>query len=137
MSRLPVRAAVFALVALIAIALLSAVALVAVVGLPDPKAGANAFAAAAAPIAAKVDMAIGAVVMLALGFLTARPFAGRDALLAGSLLAAFYILFDIGVIVALGRTGALDLAAVLTTYAVKAAAAVIGGFLASRRHAPA
>ena len=137
MSKLPIRAGVFALLALVVIAIVSAIVLLMVVGLPDPKAGAASFTAEAAQVATKVDMGVGAVVMLALGWLTARPFFGRDAFLAAVLFAIFYMLFDMAVVAAIGRTSALDVNAVLTTYAVKAGAALVGGALAARRSATA
>lgn len=137
MSRLPIRAALFALLALILIGVVSAAVLLAMVGLPDPKGGAAAFTASAARIATRVDLVVGAVVMLGFGWLSARPFAGRDAMLAAGAFAGFYLLFDMAVVALMGRAGALNLGAVLLTYAVKAGAALIGGLLASRGRATA
>lgn len=137
MSRLPVRAGVFALVALVLIGVVSAIILLVAVGLPDPQGGTAAFTAAAARIATRVDLIVGAIVMLGLGWVVARPFAGRDAMLAAGLFAGFYLLFDIGVVAAMGRAGAMNLNAVLLTYAVKAGAALLGGALAARGRAPA
>lgn len=137
MSKLPIRAGVFALLALVLIGILSAIVLLIVVGMPDPKAGAASFTAQAAQVATEVDMGVGAAVMLAFGWLTARPFFGRDAFLAAVLFAIFYMLFDMAVVAVLGRTGALDVNAVLTTYAVKSGAALVGGALAARRRAAA
>jgi hypothetical protein len=139
MSRLPIRAALFALLALVLTGVLSAIALLIVVGVPDPKAGAAAsdFVAQAAPMARTVDMIVGAVVMLLLGWLAARPFAGRDALLAGALVAIFYLVLDFAVIAFSGGLPTIDYGAVLTSHAVKIAAALLGGAIASRSGAPA
>jgi hypothetical protein len=136
MSRLPIRAAVFALLALVAIGLISAVALLIIVGLPDPGTGTAGFTTAAAGVAQRVDLVVGAIVMLFLGWLTARPFVGRQALIAAAVFAALYLVIDMVVVALIGRSGPFN-AATLLPYGTKLVAALLGGLLASRRRAAA
>jgi hypothetical protein len=91
MTRFLPRAIAFALLALIAWALFSMIAAAVVVGLPVRGEELSGYQARLAGPAATIDLIVGVLVMLLFGWLAARPFLGRDALKAASLLAVSYI----------------------------------------------
>jgi hypothetical protein len=137
MGKLLPRALGFALLALLVIAIVSAVTLVALVGVPDPRAGTAGFMAQAVAVAPTIDLVVGALVMLGIGWSVARPFVGREALAAAALMAVCYVAIDLATVVLLGRIGNLVLTSALLAWAVKIVAALVGGWLAGRKAAAA
>jgi hypothetical protein len=132
MTRFLPRAIAFALLALIAWALLSMIASAVVVGLPVRGEELSAYQARLAGHAATIDLIVGVLVMLLFGWLTARPFSGRDSLAAASLFAITYIALEFGFAYLFSGGNGLDVQASLRTYAFKIVAALIGGWLAGR-----
>jgi len=137
MGKLLPRAILFALLALLLIAGLAVVVLIAVIGLPDPRTGMGGFQQQAVAVAPTVDLAVGFLVMLLLGWLVGRPFVGRQAASAAGLMALLYILLDLAAIALLGNLGTQAFDKVALAYAVKIAGALIGGAIAGRSGAAA
>jgi hypothetical protein len=127
------RAILFAVLALIVSAVASAIVLVFLVGLPGSRDAAAEFQRQAIAQAVQVDLVVGGVVLLAAGWLAARPFAGRAAMLAGLMTGLAYVLADLAIVFLFGNADRLDLNATGLSYAVKVAAATIGGWIAGRR----
>ena len=137
MGKLLPRAALFALLALVLIAGLAVIVLIAIVGVPDPRTGMGGFQQQAVAIAPTVDLVVGFIVMLLVGWLVGRPFAGRVASAAAGLMVLVYIVLDLSAIAMLGNLGTQQLDKVALAYAVKIAGALIGGAIAGRSGAAA
>lgn len=127
------RATLFAVIALIVTAIVSAIVLVFLVGLPGSREAAAEFQRQAIAEAVKVDLIVGGIVLLAAGWFAARPFAGRAALLTGLMTGLAYVLADLAIVFMFGNADRLDLNATGLSYAVKIAAATLGGLIAGRR----
>lgn len=127
------RAILFALVALIVTAIVSAIVLLIMVGLPGSRDAAAEFQRQAIAKAVWVDLIVGGVVLFGAGWLAGRPFARRAALLAGLMTGLAYVLADLAIVFLFGNADRLDLNATGLSYAVKVAAAALGGWLAGRR----
>lgn len=127
------RAIVFAVLALVVTAIVSAVVLIAMVGLPGSRDAAAEFQRQAIAQAVWVDLIVGGIVLLIAGWLAASPFAYRAALLAGTMTGLAYVLADLAIVFLFGNADRLDLNATGVSYAVKVAAAALGGWLAGRR----
>jgi hypothetical protein len=132
MTRPLPRAILFALLALIVSAIISAIVLVILVGLPGSREAAAEFQQQAIARAVAVDMAVGAVVMLAAGWLAARPFAGRTAILTGLMTGLAFILADLAIVLLFGNAERLSMNVTGLSYLIKTAAATAGGYLAGR-----
>jgi hypothetical protein len=132
MTHLLSRALAFALLALLTWLIASTITVIAISGLPQQGEDMAAYQANALGAARHVDMIIGALVMLVFGWLVARPFHGREALKAASLFVLIYIAIEVGSAVLLMGTRPVDLSGSLLAYALKAAAGLIGGYLAGR-----
>ena len=133
MTRHLSRAILFAIAALIVSAILSAIVLMFIVGMPGSREAAAEFQRQAIAQAVQVDLIVGGLICLAAGWLAARPFRGREAVLTGLLVGLLFILLDLAVVFLFGNADRLDLNATGLSYAVKVAAATLGGWLASRR----
>lgn len=131
------RAIVFAIVALIVAAIASAVVLIMLVGVPGSREAAAEFQRQAIAQAVQVDLIVGGLVSLLAGWLAARPFAGRAAVLTGLMTGLAFVLIDLAIVFLVGNADRLDLNAMALSYAVKVAAATLGGLLAGRRATPA
>lgn len=127
------RAILFAVLALLAWAGISMIASIIIVGLPAQGESISAYQARLATPGLAVDLAVGAIVMLVFGWLAARPFRGRDAILAALLFAAVYVLVEYGFAWLFSDPSQIDLLASVRAYAVKIAAALLGGWWAGRR----
>lgn len=132
MNQILVRAALFAVLSLILLAVLSVVAFLFLIGMPSGPGGLADFQAQAAQMAPRVDLIVGAIVMLMCGWLAARPFAGHDALKAGLMVGIVYILLDVLIVFLFGDVQQMGIGTTGVSYAVKLAAAAIGGLLAGR-----
>jgi hypothetical protein len=131
------RAIVFAVLAIVVSAVASAVVLLALVGVPGSRDAAAEFQRQAIERAVQVDLIVGGVVLLLAGWLAARPFAGRAAVMAGLMTGLAYVLADLAIVFLFGNADRLDLNATGLSYAVKVGAATLGGLLAGRRATPA
>jgi hypothetical protein len=127
------RAILFAVIALIVSAIVSAVVLIAMVGLPGSRDAAAEFQRQAIAQAVQVDLFVGGIVALIAGWLAARPFAGREATVTGLMTGLAFVLADLAIVFLVGNSDRLDLNAMGLSYAVKVAAATLGGVLAGRR----
>lgn len=127
-----IRAAAFAVLAMILLAVLSVVVFLFLIGMPKDANALAAFQAEAAARAPMVDLILGGLIMLGCGWLAARPYAGNDALQIAALMALFYIVIDVAIILMFGDVTAMAVGTTGLSYAVKTVAALIGGFLASR-----
>ncbi|MBS0504289.1 MAG: hypothetical protein JSS55_10910 [Proteobacteria bacterium] len=126
-----IRAAAFAVLAMILLAVLSVVVFLFLIGMPKDANALAAFQAEAAARAPMVDLILGGLIMLGCGWLAARP-SGSDALQVAALMALFYIVIDVAIILMFGDVTAMAVGTTGLSYAVKTVAALIGGFLASR-----
>jgi hypothetical protein len=127
------RALIFAVLALIAWAILSTVVSLIAVGLPQPGESVPAFQERVQGPAGQIDLIVGAVVMLTFGWLAARPFSGQTTIRTALLLAVFYIVIEFAATYLLTGARSIDVVQSALAYGVKAAAALVGGWLASRR----
>jgi hypothetical protein len=137
MTNLFVRAAAFAVLAMILLAVLSVVVFLVVLGMPG---GANAlatFQTEAAKMAPQVDLILGGLIMLGCGWLAGRAYAGGDALRVAALMAVIYIALDVAIVFVFGDVSAMAVGTTGLSYAVKTVAALIGGFVAGRTPAAA
>jgi hypothetical protein len=125
------RAVAFAILSVLLMAVGSVIALIVMVGAPISGDVAT-FQHEAASRAATVDLIVGPLVMLLTGWLTARPFTGRDALSAAGLMVIVYIVIDLAIVFLFGDPGQIALETTGLSYVVKIAGALIGGWLASR-----
>ncbi|HEU4968973.1 hypothetical protein [Sphingomonas sp.] len=132
MSRFLPRAIAFAILSVLLMMVGSVIALLVLVGAPTSAGDVAGFQHEAAVRAGMVDLIVGPIVMVVTGWFVARPFAGRDALAAAGLMVAVYILIDLGIVFLFGDPGQMALATTGRSYAFKVAAALIGGWLASR-----
>jgi hypothetical protein len=137
MTHPALRAFVFALFALAAWAIVSTIASLVIGGLPQPGESMSQYQARVAGPAATVDLVVGALVLLLFGWLAARRYSGRDAIVTALLLGIFYVAIEFGVAYLFAGDRTFDLQASVTAYGVKLVAALIGGVLASRSSAPA
>jgi hypothetical protein len=136
MTHPALRAIVFALFALAAWAIVSTAASLVIGGLPQQGESMAAYQARVAGPAATVDLVVGALALLLFGWLAARRYAGRDAILTALLLGIFYIAIEFGAAYLFAGERAFDVQASLIAYGTKLAGALLGGFVASRRPAP-
>lgn len=127
------RAILFAVLALIVSAIASAIVLIMLVGLPGSREAAAEFQRQAIARAVQVDLVVGGVVCLIAGWLAARPFAGRAAVMTGLMTGLAYVLADLAIVFAFGNADRLDLGTTGLSYAIKIGAALLGGLLGSRR----
>lgn len=127
------RAVLFAVIALIVSAIASATVLIILVGLPGSRDAAAEFQRQAIAQAVQVDLIVGGVVLLIAGWLAARPFAGRAALMTGLMTGLAYVLADLAIVFLFGNADRLDLNTAGLSYAVKIGAATLGGVIAGRR----
>lgn len=127
-----VRAVAFAVLAMILLAVLSVILFLVVLGAPGGPNALATFQAEAARMAPKVDLILGGLIMLACGWLAARPFTGAAALRTALFMAIAYIAIDALIVVLFGGTSAMSIDTTGLSYAVKTVAALIGGFVASR-----
>ena len=127
-----VRAAAFAVLAMILLAVLSVVVFLVALGMPGGANGLAVFQAEAAKMAPRVDLILGGLIMLGCGWLAARPFAGGAALRVAAIMAAVYIAIDVLIVVLFGDVQAMSVGTTGLSYAVKTVAALIGGFVAGR-----
>lgn len=132
MTRPLTRAIPFALLALIVSAIVSAIVLLILVGVPGSRDAAAEFQRQAIERSVSVDLVVGFLILGLAGWLAARPFVGREALVTGLLVGLVFILADLAIVFAFGNADRLDLSTTGLSYAVKVAAAVLGGFIASR-----
>lgn len=132
MNQILVRAALFAVLSLILLAVLSVVVFLFLLGMPSGPGGMAAFQAQAAQMAPRVDLIVGGLVMLLCGWLAARPFADHDAVRAGLMVGIVYILLDILIVLLFGDVQQMTVGTTGLSYAVKLAAAAIGGWVAGR-----
>jgi hypothetical protein len=135
MSRFLPRAIAFAILSVLLMMIGSVIALLVLVGAPTSAGGVAGFQHEAAGRAEMVDLIVGPIVMVLTGWLAARPFAGRDALTAAGLMVVVYILIDLAIVFLVGDPGQIALGTTGRSYAFKIAAALIGGWLASRTRA--
>jgi hypothetical protein len=136
MTHPALRAFVFALFALAAWAVVSTLASLAVGGLPQPGESMAAYQVRVAGPAATVDLIVGALVLFLFGWLGARRYTGRDAVITALLLGLFYVAIEFGAAYLFAGDHRFDPIASLTAYGVKLAAALLGGLLASRARQP-
>jgi hypothetical protein len=127
------RAILFAILALIVSAIVSAIVLLILVGLPGSRDAAAEFQRQAIARAVGVDLIVGGIVCLIAGWLAARPFAERAAMLTGLMTGLAYVLADLAIVFLFGNADRLDLNATGLSYAVKVGAATAGGWFAGRR----
>lgn len=132
MTHILPRALVFALLALLAWLIASTVVVLALSGLPQQGQNMAEYQANALGAAGRVDMIVGAIVMLIFGWLVARPFSQREALKVAGLFVLIYIAIEVGSAVLLMGTRPVDLSGSLAAYALKAGAGLLGGYLAGR-----
>lgn len=131
MTRFLPRAIAFAILSVLLMAVGSVVVLIVLVGAPGAG-GVAAFQHEAVARAATVDLIVGTLVLLLTGWLAGRPFAGRDAIAAAGLTVLVYILIDLAIVFLFGDPGQIALGTTGLSYALKIAAALIGGWLAGR-----
>lgn len=127
-----VRAALFAVLAMILLAVLSVFVFLILIGMPKDANALASFQSEAVARAPMVDLVLGGIIMLVCGWLAARPFSGSDALQVAALMAVFYIVIDVGIVLLFGDVGAMAIGTTGLSYAVKTVAALIGGFVAGR-----
>lgn len=127
-----VRAALFAVLAMILLAVLSVFVFLFLIGMPKDANALASFQSEAALRAPMVDLVLGGLIMLACGWWAARPFAGGDALQVAALMAVVYIVIDVGIVLLFGDVVAMAIGTTGLSYAVKTVAALIGGFIAGR-----
>jgi cytochrome b561 len=132
MTHPALRAFVFALFALCTWAIVGAIASVAVVGLPQSAEAIPAWQQRIASEAVTVSLVVAVFVLLLFGWLAARRYAGRDAVLTGFLLGLFYVVIEIAIEYVLAGTDRLNVAGSAVVFGIKLAAATAGGLLASR-----
>lgn len=130
------RAILFAVLALVVSAIASAIVLLILVGFPGARDAAAEFQREAIERAVGVDLVVGGIVALAAGWLAARPFRGREAIVTGLMAGLLFILIDLAIVFLFGNADRLDLSATGLSYAVKVAASALGGLLAGRRPVP-
>ncbi|NNM77233.1 hypothetical protein HJG53_09990 [Sphingomonas sp. ID1715] len=133
MTRPLPRAILFAILALILSAVLSAIVLLILVGVPSSRDAAAEFQREAIARSVNVDLIVGGLVALAAGWLAARPFRGREALVTGALTGLVFILCDLAIVLLVGNAERLNFSIMGAAYADKLAAATLGGWLAGRR----
>lgn len=132
-ASLAVRAALLAIAAMIAGILVTMVWIGVYAGVIDPGHGMDYYEANAS--LDRIDLFVAPVLLLAAGWLAGRraPDAA-DGAKAGLVLAIAYIAIDLAVM--LGSGGSPDVAQLAPAYALKAGAAVLGGWLGGRSPAP-
>lgn len=126
------RAAAFAVLSLILLAVLSTLLFFVLIGLPKGADAMASFQVQAALLAPRVDLVLGGLILLVCGWLAARPFGGRDAILTAATMALVYIALDVLIVLTFGDVRQMRLETTGLSYAVKTAGALIGGWLASR-----
>ncbi|MFD1610691.1 hypothetical protein ACFSCW_02625 [Sphingomonas tabacisoli] len=127
-----IRAAAFAVLSLILLAVLSVLVFLVMIGVPKGADAMASFQAQAAQMAPTVDLVLGGLILLVCGWLAARPFAGRDAIITAGTMAVLYIVLDVLIVLTVGDVRQMSFATTGLSYAVKVAGALIGGWLASR-----
>jgi hypothetical protein len=132
-----IRAAAFAVLSLIMLAVLSTLLFLVLIGIPKGADAMASFQAQAAQMAPTVDLVLGGLILLVCGWLAARPFGGRDAIMTAATMALLYIVLDVLIVLTVGDVRQMSIDTTGLSYAVKFAGALIGGLLASRSPARA
>ena len=137
MSRIIFRSVGFGLLAALATGIAGAVFGIVSVGLPSSQSALPEFQRQAEMAALGAQIPINAIGLFLFGWLAARPFRGRDALIVAVLVAVVQIALEVGAAGVMGRLGGFAGAGLATNYGTRLVAALLGGLLASRGRATA